>query len=528
MTALHGTGLDQTGPAATRAPLVVPVVPVVLALAVAVWRGPQLVDDAFITMRYSFHLAHGHGPVFNIGERIEGFSDPLWMLVLAAASLVGLPLPQVALAAGLLAFLGVVVLSTRLAGAVGAGPVAATVAGCLVALSSDLVGSSLNGLETSLFGLGITATILVAARDPLPKAWFVLGLLVVAYSRPEGPLLAVVILVVTYVARRRWTLETRGLPGLALGILALLASTLVARWAYYGELLPMSVLAKRDFDTDPLHSLARAAPDGILYVVRALGWGWLLLVVLTAVYLALRWRPPTPSARVAAALSLVLGAVGVLVTVSNGGDWMPSGRLLVPYLPPLVVLLTVGIETTAPRAVLPGWALLMAGLQPISTITWVPVPDDYDTVGVRLDEALRSDESVTTNALGHLGYAAPSLRLFDVHGLTEPEVAKARQDASVYGKFDAALAGQRADPVIVVNTWRMLVTIVEEADVSYVAVLSPELERSNAWMAVRTDEADRVAAALSRSFDIELVSIDEATEEWDRIAPSGKSDGGGP
>ncbi|MGZ4705311.1 MAG: hypothetical protein ACXWCM_10615, partial [Acidimicrobiales bacterium] len=123
-------------------------VPLVLALAMVLWRGPQLVDDAFITMRYSAHLAHGDGPVFNVGQQVEGFSDPLWMLILAGASLVGLPLPQVALVVGVLAFLGVVVLTVRLADLEGAGQVGAIIAGVVIALSSNLVGASLGGLET--------------------------------------------------------------------------------------------------------------------------------------------------------------------------------------------------------------------------------------------------------------------------------------------------------------------------------------------------------------------------------------------
>ena len=32
------------------------------------------VDDSFITLRYSANFVHGHGPVFNIGQRVEGFT----------------------------------------------------------------------------------------------------------------------------------------------------------------------------------------------------------------------------------------------------------------------------------------------------------------------------------------------------------------------------------------------------------------------------------------------------------------------
>src|SRR5690242_17979411 len=38
--------------------------------------------DAFISMRYARNLALGHGPVFNPGERVEGYTNFLWTLIL--------------------------------------------------------------------------------------------------------------------------------------------------------------------------------------------------------------------------------------------------------------------------------------------------------------------------------------------------------------------------------------------------------------------------------------------------------------
>jgi hypothetical protein len=40
-------------------------------------------DDSFITLRYAQNLAEGHGLVFNLNERVEGFTSPLWTILLA-------------------------------------------------------------------------------------------------------------------------------------------------------------------------------------------------------------------------------------------------------------------------------------------------------------------------------------------------------------------------------------------------------------------------------------------------------------
>ena len=46
-------------------------------------------DDAFISFEYARNLAEGNGLVFNDGERVEGFSNLLWTLLLAAVHRVG-------------------------------------------------------------------------------------------------------------------------------------------------------------------------------------------------------------------------------------------------------------------------------------------------------------------------------------------------------------------------------------------------------------------------------------------------------
>jgi len=47
-----------------------------------------LYDDAMISMRYAWNLTHGHGLVFNPGERVEGYSNLLLVLVMTGATAV--------------------------------------------------------------------------------------------------------------------------------------------------------------------------------------------------------------------------------------------------------------------------------------------------------------------------------------------------------------------------------------------------------------------------------------------------------
>ncbi len=67
-----------------------------LPLAFAVWGmwrcWPYTLDDGFVFLRYADNLADGHGLVFNVGERVEGHSNTLWVLWLALGGVAGVPL----------------------------------------------------------------------------------------------------------------------------------------------------------------------------------------------------------------------------------------------------------------------------------------------------------------------------------------------------------------------------------------------------------------------------------------------------
>ncbi len=61
----------------------------VVALGQIAFFFPRTVDDMFIFLRYAENAANGDGLVFNLGERVEGFSSVTWTLLLTVGALVG-------------------------------------------------------------------------------------------------------------------------------------------------------------------------------------------------------------------------------------------------------------------------------------------------------------------------------------------------------------------------------------------------------------------------------------------------------
>lgn len=110
-------------------------------------------DDAFITFRSVQNFVAGHGPVWNLSERVQSFSHPLWMLSLSAISLVTREVYYSATALGigvsLAAVLLVLIVSARSVKS-GSSVLAVFVAWLLLTCSRAFVDYSTSGLENPL------------------------------------------------------------------------------------------------------------------------------------------------------------------------------------------------------------------------------------------------------------------------------------------------------------------------------------------------------------------------------------------
>ncbi len=212
-------------------------------------------DDAYISFRYARNLAQGHGLVFNPGfERVEGYTDFLWVVLLAGFDRMGIApeLSSRALSlASTLALWGLVAWYA-LRNPPGPGRQGLLLVPALFLAATRTVAVwSTGGLETRFFEALILAGALrlvveVKARiDGLPRrpiaAWlFALA----ALTRPDGLLLSVSAFVAAslYLARRR-CLSASFLAGL-LPFGVLVGGHLLFRWVYYGDWVPNTYYAK--------------------------------------------------------------------------------------------------------------------------------------------------------------------------------------------------------------------------------------------------------------------------------------------
>lgn len=132
-----------------------------------------LFDDAMISMQYAKNLARGEGLVWNAGERpVEGYSNPLWVLLMAGVHLLPIPITQTSLAVKLMS-LGFLLLNLivvkLLAELFTTNKLIPLLATFLIAGYFPLNNWSLQGMEVGLEALLITAALLLGTRAVLAK-----------------------------------------------------------------------------------------------------------------------------------------------------------------------------------------------------------------------------------------------------------------------------------------------------------------------------------------------------------------------
>ena len=404
------------------------------AFVLAMAQGPACIDDAYISFRYARNLAQGEGLVFNPGERVEGFTNPGWVLLLAGAQRIALDLPAVARVSNEILGLILVVAATHFVARRSPYPAwAAALAGGLLAADGSLARWSQDGLETVLFTLLVFAGAAQAARSR-GGVCFALA----AWVRPEGVLL--------FGAARLWRLYQQGWARAAwreacresLVFVALVAPLIVGRLLYYGTWLPNTFHAK-------VGASGAQVWRGVGYVSRFLLADRAAVVCLAVGLLLLHLRAQRARRQEVGrrekwtGLLLAVAAAQALYVLLVGGDWMGPGRFLVPILPLLYVPLALAgaellgsIGSPASRRV--AVACLLAGggahLALSSVLSERPsVVSERAYSASRLavarfllDEA-NPDDTILTNEIGQIGWAT-DLRILDVHGLTDPHIAR--------------------------------------------------------------------------------------------------------
>jgi arabinofuranosyltransferase len=300
-----------------------------LITVVAVFKVAWVSEDSFITFRYISNALHGFGPVFNLGERVQGYTHPLWFVLLLLGSRI-IPNPiYISIGYGLaLTFLTVVILGYTLSRIVANRLTLAIllVLACLLgSLSDPWLSFQTSGLENALSNLLIAGilieTWIYSIRRP---GWLMLLICLLCLTRPDFIILTLPFLILL-LGRIR---SVRTLVAVVIATFPALA-WLVYSWTYYGSVVPNTAYAKLGIYPNWI----AAVSQGVLYLQD-----WLTYDMVAAVSTVLLLGFATFAARSKERWACVIGIV--LYTawiVWIGGDFM-RGRMLTPVFTSAIVV----------------------------------------------------------------------------------------------------------------------------------------------------------------------------------------------
>lgn len=208
-----------------------------------------LFDDAMISMQYAKNFAHGDGLVWNVGgERIEGYSNPLWVLVMAIVHLFPLQLTETSFYVKLisLACLFINLLMVKgLAEQFSKNRIVPLASIFLTGFYYSLNNWALQGMEVGFQAMLLSSALLLGLRGLQrgrfqPWMYALFGLLVVLRMDSAAPALAAT-------AAFAWidpANRRKHLLGGALSVFGVLLALTAWRIAYYGDPLPNTYYLK--------------------------------------------------------------------------------------------------------------------------------------------------------------------------------------------------------------------------------------------------------------------------------------------
>jgi arabinofuranosyltransferase len=434
--------------------------------AVVLLRSAWITEDAYITLRTVDNFVNGYGLTWNIAERVQTYTHPLWMLALSALYFFSREAFYTTLILSLAASLGAFLLVAKMMPRYNL----ATFAGlCVLLFSKAFVDFSTSGLENPATHLLLAAFLLVFLRHETPFNdkrifWlsFIAGL--ATLNRMDSFLFFVPPLVYVLMQRRSWST----LKWLALGFLPFILWEIFSI-VYYGFPFPNTAYAKL------YTGLARndLLEQGYLYFINSLHWDPITLFTI-AVALGLtfyqgNWREKAVSFGVSLYLFYILwigadymsgrffsGALLVAVVLFNRRlSHVPlSGGILI-----LIFIFTLGFISPTPTLTSIDDASFSTGRTDINDISdersfyYQPsslIYDKRNTIEPFHDWVLRGQQLKADGIkvqplfnIGFVGYfAGPKIYIIDRLALADPLLARLppiQKEKWMAGHFERAL-----------------------------------------------------------------------------------------
>lgn len=308
-------------------------------------------DDAYTSFRYAEKLAEGHGLVFNEGEKVEGYTSLLFVLILAGALKAGIDI--ITFAQVLSIFFGVLclwmtwlisrVIISKLTDSKFSELVFVLLPVILLLHTGGLHYWSVSAMEYSMFVFLVLSSIYLAITDiKASRILLPAALMLAALTRPEG----LIFFGMIYIYRIHTRIKESNDEGENSNLLSAIWSVrlelaifllpivvhLIFRLIYYGYPLPNTFYAKTGFT---IYYLER----GARYLIDSLSVNTMSGIMLFLAALIIFSKPINKKIIFLFSVSFIYLTLILLI----GGDVLPHHRFVLPALPLIYVLFSASI-----------------------------------------------------------------------------------------------------------------------------------------------------------------------------------------
>jgi hypothetical protein len=386
-------------------------------------------DDAFISYRYVKNFINGHGLVFNPGERVEGYTNFLWIIILSIFARLGLDMIIVSKILGVSA--GAVTLfllyqislnffrkkdwsqDTKFV-------FFPLFAPLLLASNGAFAYWSISGLETAFFVMTVLLSVYFYFTN---QRLMIISSALSTLIRPEGVLVFGILILHKFFFKKD---KVKNCLFSILGFILLLLPFLIFKIFYYGNLLPNPFYAKTGFSIE--------------YVKAGLAYFWLFLKhyglwgVLYLIPLVFY-----KDLEVKGKLLLLIVYIYTLYIIIIGGDVLKAHRFFLPVLPFLYLFFSFALMKFSlmlkkgfPNRAIPVFLVIafcvLTFLLPRNWIMSVRSAEiglgvKMSRYAKRLRQSFGTDFTLAMSTIGVISYLTEA-KVIDMLGLTDPYIAK--------------------------------------------------------------------------------------------------------
>jgi len=412
------------------------------ALVILAWHHRFIQDDAFISFRYARNLLNGNGLVWNPGERVEGYTNFLWTILISSGMAAGIDPVLGSQLLGMICFIASLVITYRTAFLLFCSRPLSLLTILLLGTNYTFSSYATGGLETQLqtmlclLGVLLTLRFCSAERTSFPGCITVSLVLAAALlTRLDSAIFCIVILASVALHLRKGNRPLREKIEQSIAMTAplviIIGGWFVWKIFYYGNIFPNTFYVKASSIT----SVERGLNFLYVFLISYSLWPFILL----GLFFGNRFLKES---RVRFGILLSILFLWIAYIIKVGGDFMEF-RFLVPVLPLLFVSVVWLLFTVIPYPSIRfvGIAVILWGtihhaqtfsfntedrIEPTDDLRGHLYDEDKNWTGIgkTLGERFHFDTTITiaTTAAGAIPYYS-RMHAVDMLGLNDPWIA---------------------------------------------------------------------------------------------------------